>query len=135
MIVATVDANIYISALQFGGLPLQCLEHARAGAFRLAASPPLIAEVRRVLHDKFAWSPDRITEALSDLDECTVQVHPTRILDVVAADPDDNRVLECAVESGSRFIVSGDSDLLRLGSYDGILILRVANFLKLLPVS
>ena len=38
----------------------------------------------------------------------------------VTDDPDDNRILECAVEAQSDFIVSNDSDLLRLRSYSGI---------------
>lgn len=53
-------------------------------------------------------------------------------LDVVDADPDDNRVLECAVAAGSRFIVTSDGDLLRLGAYAGIRILKVADFLELI---
>ena len=32
-------------------------------------------------------------------------------------DPDDNRVLECAVKAGSPVIVTGDTDLLTLGSF------------------
>ena len=43
----------------------------------------------------------------------------------------DNRILECAVAAGSDYIVSGDKDLLRLGSYDAIRILNVADFLAL----
>jgi predicted nucleic acid-binding protein len=38
----------------------------------------------------------------------------------------DNRVLGCAVADGSRFIFTGDGDLLRLGTYAGIRILKVA---------
>jgi predicted nucleic acid-binding protein len=55
---------------------------------------------------------------------------------VITHDPPDNRVLECAVEAGSRFIISGDDDLLRLGTYEGIRILKVAEFLELaqLPI-
>ena len=51
-------------------------------------------------------------------------------LDVVAEDPADNRILECAVAAGSQYIVTGDKDLLRLGSYDSIKILTVSGFLK-----
>jgi predicted nucleic acid-binding protein len=43
---------------------------------------------------------------------CTELVRPTETLDVIPNDPDDNRVLECAVTAGSQFIVTGDSDLL-----------------------
>lgn len=39
-------------------------------------------------------------------------------LDVVTEDPADNRILECAVTAGSDYIVTGDKDLPRLGTYD-----------------
>ena len=42
----------------------------------------------------------------------------------ITKDPDDNRVLECAVESSADFIVSGDSHLLELGSFKGIRIMN-----------
>ncbi len=41
-------------------------------------------------------------------------VVPRVELDVVKDDPDDNRILECAVSSGSEYLVTGDKDLLRL---------------------
>ena len=53
-------------------------------------------------------------------------------IDAVVTDPDDNRVLECAVAAGLRFIVTGDNDLLRLGSYAEIQIVKVADFLELI---
>src|SRR5207247_9860316 len=49
--------------------------------------------------------------------------------DTVPTDPDDNRVLECAVSAGSQTIVTGDDDLLRLVGLRGIEIVRVADFL------
>jgi len=52
---------------------------------------------------------------------------------VIKEDPPDNRVLECAVSAGSDYIVTGDKDLLRLGRYDAIRILSVADFLDLPP--
>lgn len=97
----TADSNIYISALQFGGVPLQFLERARAGDFQLAISPAILMEVRRVLQEKFAWPSHDITEALSDLEMCTTCVYPTQTIAVITADPDDDRILECAVAAGS----------------------------------
>ena len=38
------------------------------------------------------------------------------------ADPDDNRVLECALKAGSDTLVTGDTDLLVMGSFRGITI-------------
>jgi predicted nucleic acid-binding protein len=63
----------------------------------------------------------------------TTRVMPSRRIDAVPDDADDNRVLECAVEAASAFIVTGDGDLLRLGGYAGIRILRATDFLRMLP--
>jgi predicted nucleic acid-binding protein len=38
----------------------------------------------------------------------------------VVEDPDDDRVLECAMEARSECIVTRDKDLLRLMRYEGI---------------
>ncbi len=134
MLSVTADTNIYISALQFGGTPLRFLELARAGAFRLTASLPIRMEVQRVLNEKFAWPEDEITDALSDLDECTTLVHPVQTLSVITEDPTDDRILECAIAANAGYIVTGDHHLLRLGSYGGIRVLKVADFLKLLSL-
>lgn len=58
---------------------------------------------------------------------------PTRTVNAVA-DP-DNRILECAVEAGSDFIVTADQDLLRLGIYAGIRIIRAADFPRFAPLA
>ena len=128
----TADSNIYISALVFGGRPLQFLDAARAGVFPLAISDPLLAEIHRVLRDKFGWPPEDLAEAAADLADFTLRVQPGRTINAVPEDPDDNRVLECAVAAGSRYIVTGDGDLLRLTTFEGIRILRVADFLSLI---
>ena len=49
-------------------------------------------------------------------------------LKVVKRDPDDDRVLECALHSGAGVIVSGDEHLLTLGSYRDMRILSAATF-------
>jgi putative PIN family toxin of toxin-antitoxin system len=131
----TADSNIYISALVFAGRPLQFLDAARAGVFRLAVSDALLAEVHRILRDKFRWPQVDLAEAATDLADFTMHVSPTQTIDAVPEDPDDNRVLECAVEAKSQFIVTGDAALLRLGRYAGIRIVRVADFMALINPS
>ena len=132
MIGVTADTNVYVSAFVFAGIPRRFLLAAEAGRFRLATSEVMLDELRGVLGGKFGWSKTAIEEAIGHLAGCTSIVLPTQELDVVPGDPDDNRVIECAVAAGSRFIVTGDGDLLRLGSYGGIQILNVADFLTLL---
>jgi putative PIN family toxin of toxin-antitoxin system len=133
VICVTADTNIYISALNFGGLPRQFFVLALQRKFQLAVSLALLAEVERILRDRFSWTQAALQNESSRLSQFTTLVYPTMTLDAVPDDPDDNRILECAVASGSGYIVTGDNDLLRLGTYDGIEILRVADFLKLLP--
>jgi predicted nucleic acid-binding protein len=55
---------------------------------------------------------------------------PAQTLDVVKEDEPDNRILECAVQAASEFIVTADKDLLRLGSYAGTRIVTAADFLR-----
>ena len=133
MITATADTNIYISALQFGGIPLQFLNAARSGAFRLAISEAILAEIRGVLRDKFGWSEDMLDDGISGLRDFTQYVTPTERLHVVADDPDDDRVIECAVVSDSQYIVSGDKHLLDIAQYQNIRVLQVSKFLYLIP--
>lgn len=125
----TADTNVYVSALHFGGRPRQLLELARDGKIRLAISDDIQAEVRRVLRDKFAWAEERLDHLDALLPSMTVKFHPTRRLAVVRDDPDDDRILECAVASASAVVVSGDRHLLGLGQFEGIPIVRVGDYL------
>jgi predicted nucleic acid-binding protein len=48
-------------------------------------------------------------------------------LDVVKNDPDDNTILECAVEVQADIIVSADKDLLKLKRYENTQIQHPTN--------
>jgi predicted nucleic acid-binding protein len=61
----------------------------------------------------------------------TNRVMPARTLDVIKEDPPDNRILECAVEAGSEYVVTWDNDLLRLREYAGIHIVTPSDFPQL----
>jgi len=127
---ATADTNVYVSALAFGGKPLQILEMAAQGLIRLSISDAILGETIRVLGDKFQWEKAALREADATIRSVAQIVTPTQVVDVIKADPPDNRVLECAAEAKSDYIVSGDRDLLKLGNFGGIPIVRVAEFLR-----
>ena len=57
-------------------------------------------------------------------------VNPSETLNVVSEDPEDNRILECAVEAGANYVISGDSHLLKLIRYQNIEILNPLGFLE-----
>jgi uncharacterized protein len=126
---ATLDSNIYVAALQFGGVGLRVLAMARAGAIRIDTSDVILAETVGVLRDKFGWDGYRLHFTKLELWKLANVVTPTQVLSV-ADDPDDNRILECALAASSDWIVTHDTDLLRLGEYAGIEIIRPVDFLQ-----
>lgn len=127
----TADTNVLVSALIYRrGKPYQLLRMALEGEINLAISQPIIDETLEVLDRKFGIPPEELPEYKAVLTEAARTVQPAVQLDVIREDPDDNRILECAVTAGSEFIVTGDKDLLRLGQYDAIQIVTVSEFLN-----
>ena len=92
----TLDTNIYGSALHFGGKPMQLLQMGLEGELDIALSQPILDETLRVLREKFGWSADDLRDAEAAISAATYRVAPTETLNVVEADPTDNRTVECA---------------------------------------
>jgi putative PIN family toxin of toxin-antitoxin system len=128
-----LDTNVLVSALIFGGSPREILEMIVAGVVDCSLSSAVLDELRDVLQrPKFGFS---LRQAMSVVDElcgvCQV-VKPRKKVGVVKADPDGNRVIECALEAKADFIVTGDTHLLELGSHAGTRVLNPADFLRML---
>jgi putative PIN family toxin of toxin-antitoxin system len=129
-VIVTLDTNIYISALNFRrGKPHEILQMAADGALRVAISPQILTEVLRGMRIKFRATDEDLQEAEALILGCTECFTPTQTLSVINEDPDDDRIIECALASDSNVIVCGDKDLLRLGEYGGIKIVSRAEFL------
>jgi uncharacterized protein len=126
----TADSNIYISALHYGGPPDRLLDLARAGVIHLTISDEILAEVSRVLRDKFGWSKELVSLAEARIADFTERVTPTQKVNVVKDDPADNRILECAVEGKSEYLVTRDNHLLKLKSFRGAQMIKVADLLR-----
>lgn len=123
------DTNVLISAILFGGLPEAFLELASLRSFQLVTSPTLLEELDGKLRLKFLMPDEDANEVRWTLEEMAVVVRPDLRLTVVKSDPDDDRVLECALAGEADYIVSGDKHLRELGSYDGIKIVTVRQFM------
>jgi putative PIN family toxin of toxin-antitoxin system len=130
MIRVVADTNILVSAVMFGGLPGVFLDLALLGSFSLVTSAVLLDELDEKLRLKFELTADDSMIILTKLERTADLVTPLVTLKVVIEDPDDNRVLECAIEGHADFIVSGDRHLLKLGSYESIPIMSVRRFLN-----
>src|SRR6266481_8108139 len=128
-----VDTNVIVSALVFGGLPRRVFEVVESGHCEFYYSAEIESETRRVLRDKFGWDEDRLDRYLPVLWRLGERVTPQRRVNAVKEDPDDNRILECALAAGADMTVSGDGHLLRLTAFEGIAILTPREFLSTLP--
>jgi putative PIN family toxin of toxin-antitoxin system len=126
------DTNILVSALNFGGPPGALLLAASAGAFPLFSSTVLQAELLEVLEMRFDWGPERLTGLQQRLARIWALVEPSEIV-TDYPDPDDNRVLECALASQATHIVTGDRDLLALDPFRTVRIVRAAKFIAERP--
>lgn len=125
-----LDTNVLVSAVIFGGPPGEIVELAAARRLEFIISPALIVKFRRVLCEKFAFSDDALYLTETLLRRAGTVVEPGRTLTVIAEDPEDDRVLEAAVEGKADVIVSGDRHLLALKAFQGILIMSPRQFLN-----
>ena len=95
----------------------------------------MIEELARVLdYDKFQPRLEQLGLSSADLlayamDVASVFDVPQNGPIIVAADPDHDILLRCALGAQARYVVSGDRHLLDLGDYAGIAILTVERFL------
>lgn len=134
--VAVFDTNILLSGIGWKGNPFRCLELARAGTVEVVACQEILDELTEKLESRLAQSSDVITETLADLLISLRVVSITGELKEIVADPDDDKVLECAVVANATHIVSGDrKHLLPLGNYRGIPIVSPTEFLRLVDSS
>ena len=116
----------------YGGTPLRLLHLAIDGDLEVAISQPILDETIRILREKFGWSSERLKGAEALIVGFARQVSPSQALNVIEEDEPDNRILECAAEAGSEFIVSGDKDLHRLGQHGNVRVIKVADMLDII---
>lgn len=126
---AVFDTNVLVSAYVFGGAPAELLRGVIRAEYELVTSPALLAELARVLADKFEFDAARVEAVIQQLARISTICRPTLRLTVIADDP-DNRVLECATASSADLIVTDDSHLLGLSEYQDIPIAKPASAVK-----
>ncbi len=126
-----MDTNVFVSAAILKGTRSILMEKWKGGKFILLFSPEIFDEYFEVIaRSKFNQDEKDIRELAKLLTEKGIAVEPRTQLKVVKEDPDDNKFLECAVGGQADFIVSGDRHLLSLQRYEGIEILKIAQFIR-----
>ena len=129
--VVVYDTNILFSSILWRSKPNYCIELARQNIVKGLTCQEILEELVEILRIKAKFSPPQLTDTTEELLSFLRLVKITNTLKVVEADPDDNKVIECAVAGAATHIITGDRrHLLPLGSYQGIVIITAADFLR-----
>lgn len=137
MLKVVVDTNLFVSSLiSEKGSPVKLIERWKKGEFHLCISHPIIEEVFEVINrpklkDRFRIESEVIQELKSLILERAIISLSTYKVNR-SPDPKDNIFIACALEEGADYVISGDSHLLNIKSYQGVQIIDVNTFLRIL---
>ncbi len=132
---AVFDTNIWVSALRKQGNPYRCVLLVALGVVVSVTCDELLDELRQVLLVKFKFPQELVERHIAAIRSLSEVVAITGQLKVVSDDPEDDKVVECAVVGKADYIVSGDKHLLALKQYGSIAIVKAAEFLKIVQAT
>jgi putative PIN family toxin of toxin-antitoxin system len=127
------DTNVYVSALLWTGISHRLLRLAEEGELTLVTTPAIMEELREVLgRPKFRLRIRDLQTTVAELMESllsVVEVIPDFAIEpVIKRDPDDDKILACAIAAQADWLVSGDDHLLSLRRYKAIPIVTPSQF-------
>jgi len=128
-VIVVLDSSVWVSALRFDGVPARALERTLI-IDQLAISEFIENEVIPVLVTKFAIREEFVRMRLIVRLEQVSRVETHELLSGACRDPNDDAVLETAVNAGAQLLVTGDKDLLALKCFRGIAIVTPAEYLS-----
>ena len=128
-----LDANVLASGIFWAGYPFRVLDLWAHDRIQVLAAEPILREYADLLRE-LGRAEDK--EHLADSWVSFVFAHAV-LIDVrsrvdACRDSDDNKYLECAIDGGADFVVSGDGDLLSLESFGGIPIVKPRQFVEII---
>jgi putative PIN family toxin of toxin-antitoxin system len=131
-----LDTNVYIAAaLNPQSIIYKIVEDSAAhylGTYY--TSPEILQELQDKLEDKFGFPRGTAVRWLSRIEEAVTVIRPTQRVDLLTErDPDDNKILECALEAKADLIITADTDLLKLKEFHNIKIMHTSSVKYLFP--
>ncbi|MBI4209048.1 MAG: putative toxin-antitoxin system toxin component, PIN family [Deltaproteobacteria bacterium] len=126
MIRVVVDTNVLISGtIHSKGFSYKIAKMWEGGELILVTSLAMLEEAERVFNyprikKKYHFNSSQMEKVFSNLAKYSVVVRDLPSLSVIERDPEDNIVISTAIAGKADYIVTGDGDLLDLGSHQGI---------------
>lgn len=125
-----IDTNVIVSAFGWHGKPEEIFRLITIGKIQNFISMEILSEVAKVVsYPKFNFPISLQVEIIETIFSCSTIVEIKEAINIIKDDPEDNRILECAISAEVDFIITGDSHLLKLKNFRGVEILTPDNFL------
>ena len=123
-----IDTNVVISGTIFGGFPRKILEAVVNDKVNAYANTKIIKEYLDIIREMIIEKGGKLNENILSpfIDKLNVVKSTSRIK--ISRDKDDDKFIECAIDSKSLYIVSGDKDLLDIVEYQNIKIITAKDF-------
>ncbi|MBD3202927.1 putative toxin-antitoxin system toxin component, PIN family [Candidatus Woesearchaeota archaeon] len=120
----TVDTNFLISSTQWNysvahKLLIKFIEQ----EVKIFTTKDILDEFEKVLERDFKYDKTSSNNLIEKIISFVHLVEPKDKVDVIKDDPDDNIIIECALESNSEFIITYDKHLLNIKENKGIKII------------
>ena len=117
-VVVVIDTNVWVSAfLNPEGFPARLIQAGKTGSFSIVSSLPLLDELQEVLLRprimKIRSSTEIDVETFMASSAAVVQLVPVSGELNLCRDPDDDVILETAIQGNAIYVVSRDEDLTR----------------------
>lgn len=129
MINVVLDTNVLISATFWKGPSNEITIMAAKQKINCFTSIEILEEYARILKRDFKQEDRQIEEKVKGILLFSKIVKPSTRINAVKEDPDDNKILETAIEVKADYIISGDKHLLKIKEFEGIKIVKAKEFL------
>jgi putative PIN family toxin of toxin-antitoxin system len=120
--------------LHFRGYRHRLIRRACLNRVRLFVSPYILEELTKVLTEdlnrsrRFVYLACRAILRIAKLVNLPPSIRPR-----VPGDPQDDAIVQTALSAGADYLITADSELLRLGKVESVAIIPAAQFEQLLP--
>lgn len=113
-----LDTNCLVNVIMPGSYNNDIWQAFRMGKFVLCVTNEILLEYHEILAKRYNnIIANTILKELMETHNLTL-VNPTFRFNLITADPDDNKFVDCAITAGATYIVSNDRHFSELRNYD-----------------
>lgn len=113
-----LDTNCLVNVIMPGSYNNDIWQAFRAGKYKLCVSNEILFEYHEILAKRY--NNIIANTVLKELIETpnVIRISPAFRFNMITADPDDNKFVDCAITAGATYIVSNDRHFSELQRYD-----------------